>query len=287
MRESAKQKASQMSDPSGGTAAEHVPYDATTFFESFYKLSIQGTPDDRSTVDITTDMEIRFHYNATENAILHAMSRLNPPPPRVMTKAWAEAHRRRRLRQLDVGTGAGHWIDFFRQVLLVSESVGVEITPTMADFLTCKYADESGVRILQADVCDDSFTTDRIGGPVDYITAIGVMFHIVDDRLWEKALHNLAATLKPGGILFVGGEFGVTTRNIQFHGKDDFSNWRDYNKAATQGQVRVNKRVRSLSDWHAAADAAGLRIVDLVRTDREPAFTTPENDILVLGKVTV
>ena len=47
--------------------------------------------------------------------------------------------------------------------------------------------------------------------------------------------------------------------------------------------MRINKRVRSLADWHRVATEHGLLIADLVRSDKEPELlTTPENDLLVL-----
>lgn len=282
MRESVTQKNAPGRAPSPAGARE-VPYDPAAYFESYYKLSIEGTPDDHSTVDLITDMEIRFHYNATENAILHAMAKLSPPPARALSRAWTAARRRQRLRHLDIGTGAGHWIEFCRDVLLAAESIAVEITPTMAAFLEGKYAGQS-VRVLQTDVAAPDFTADALGGPVDLVTAVGVMFHIVDDAQWEAALRNIAAVMKPGALLFIGGEFGPVTRNVQFHGRDDFASWRDYDAAARAGELRVNKRVRALPTWQQTTAAAGLEIVDLVRSDREPAFTTPENDVLVLRK---
>ena len=124
---------------------------------------------------------------------------------------------------------------------------------------------------------------DSLGAPVDYVSAIGVMFHIVDDAKWLVALKTLAAMLKPSGIMFIGGDFGAVTRNAQFHKTDTFESWRDYSKAeGAESEIRVNKRVRSLAAWQDAAHAAGLSIVDLVRTEAAPSISTPENDVLVL-----
>jgi SAM-dependent methyltransferase len=215
------------------------------------------------------------------------MAKLAPPPERALSRAWTRARRRLGLRHLDVGSGAGHWIDFGRDVLLASESIAVELTPTMASFLADKYAAHPAVRVFQSDVSAPDFTAEAIGGRVDLVSAIGVMFHIVDDAHWQRALSNLAGVMKAGALLFAGGEFGVSTRNVQFHGRDDFASWRDYDKAGTDGEVRVNKRVRSLAAWHRAAADAGLEVVDLVRSDREPGFTTPENDVLVLRRPAV
>jgi hypothetical protein len=59
------------------------------------------------------------------------------------------------------------------------------------------------------------------------------------------------------------------TRNVQFHRRGNFRNWREFNQPAEGEALRVKKRVRSLSDRHDLANACGLKIVDLVRSERE------------------
>jgi len=95
--------------------------------------------------------------------------------------AWEMLLKRRGLRLLDLGSGTGHWIDFFREVLLVTEVVGVEITERMAEHLRTKYIGDANVKILETDIAAPELSLNAIGGPVDYISAIGIMFHIVDD----------------------------------------------------------------------------------------------------------
>ena len=139
--------------------------------------------------------------------------------------------------------------------------------------------------VLMEDITSAEFSTGVIGGPVDYITAIGVMFHIVDDERWERAVQNLAAVLKPDGVMFIGGDFGPETRNVQFHRKDEFKDWREHGTAEVpKDEVRINKRVRSLAYWCSVIHAYGLEAIDLVRSDRDPVLTTPENDLLVVKK---
>jgi SAM-dependent methyltransferase len=257
--------------------------DEREFFTSFYKANVRGRITDRTTIGGVTDAETRFHYNCVENSIIRAVARREGPV------AMIEAHRaavlRERRRHVDVGSGAGHWLDFFREVLLASELVGVEITEQVAAHLREKYGGDAGVRVLCCDVVDPQFVDEVLAiGPADSISAIGVMFHIVDDTRWKTALQHLAAVLKPGGVLFVGGEFGTSTRDVQFHGADQFSTWGEFARARAGGTHRVSKRVRSLADWVHAASDAGFEVADLVRSDRDPALTTPENDVLVLEK---
>ena len=101
--------------------------------------------------------------------------------------------------------------------------------------------------VLMEDITSAEFSTGVICGPVDYITAIGVMFHIVDDERWKRAVQNLAAVLKPDGVMFIGGDFGPETRNVQFHRKDEFKDWREHGTAEVpKDEVRINKRVGSV-----------------------------------------
>lgn len=263
---------------------QHVHYSARAYFESYYRATTRGgIPSDRATIGMVSQPESRFHYNVVENSIIKAILRRQPAPRGLFIEATQLAQRQQNLRLLDVGAGTGHWIDFFRDVFQVREAVGVELTECMTSYLQTKYQSDPAVRILRADVAAGTFSAEEIGGPVDYITAIGVMFHIVDDDQWLRALANLGQLLKPGGWMFVGGDFGVETRNVQFHNTDEFVSWSEHARTRPpEGTVLVNKRVRSLSDWHAAATAQGLRIADLVRSDREPGVVTPENDVLVL-----
>ncbi len=262
-----------------------VAYDGARFFKSFYRSNARQAISDRSTIGIDFSlMEARFHYNATENAILKALCRRKPPAHGAMVPTAEKMIRQRRLRLLDLGAGTGHWIDFFRDAVLVSDVSAVEIVDQMADYLRQKYRGDEDIRILQRDICEPGFSVDDIGDPVDFISAIGIMFHIVDDDLWQGLICKLATMLKGDGLIFVGGDFGSETRNVQFHKTDDFETWREFFRAEGSGpEIKVNKRVRSLADWQRAAARAGLVIVDLVRTDCHPAISTPENDILVLA----
>ncbi len=261
-----------------------VAYDEATFFDSFYKSSARHEVSDRITIGNDFSLvESRFHYNSVENSILQALSRRTPPAHGSTVTASEAIARRRKYRLLDIGSATGHWIDFFRDVLLVAEAEAVEITDFMADHLRAKYPGDAGVRVHKADIAAEDFEIGTLGAPVDFISAIGVMFHIVDDAKWLVALKTLAAMLKPSGIMFIGGDFGAVTRNAQFHKVDKFESWRDYSKAeVAESEIRVNKRVRSLTAWQEAATAAGLSIVDVVRSNLEPAISTPENDVLVL-----
>jgi SAM-dependent methyltransferase len=181
-----------------GDVAE-VPCDERVYFESFYKANVRGRPEDRMTIVIVAEPEARFHYNALENSLLRAFARVQPVARGATVEAWRMFQQRAELRHLDIGSGTGHWVDFFRAVYLVASSTAVEVVPHMAEHLRGKYAG-SPVSVVEANVAEPEFAALDLGGDFDLISAIGVMFHIVDDARWARAVHQLAARLKPGAM---------------------------------------------------------------------------------------
>lgn len=262
-------------------------YDQSKFFESFYNVDSGTEFDDRSTIGhMVTRPASRFHYNAVENGIIRSIAHREPPPYGSQVRLWEFAQTRKGLRLLDVGSGTGHWIDFFVDAHYVGDVVGLEVASNVRKFLIEKYADRPRVEIKDADVSSPDFLASDLGEPFDYISAIGVLFHITDDAGWRQALRNLRSVLSPEGLIFAGGDFGWQTRNVQFHRVDEFDDWAAQTADANAHKAFVNKRVRSLADWHAAAAEADLAILDLVRVETDWAIHTPENDLLVLGPAT-
>lgn len=270
--------------PSPEEAAKAAPYQSEVFFDSYYR-SLNEAITDRGTIGtFITELDSRFHYNAMENAIIRGVARLESLPRGRAVRAWEYMRRRQRLRSLDIGSGAGHWINFFRDVLYVTEVVGCEIAPPVLDHLRSRFAAIPDVRILHHNLSDGALPQQIVADGFDYISAIGVMFHIVDDGSWERAIRHLGEATKPGGLLFFGGEFGTATRNVQFHKIDRFDSFEALRDAGATPGYRVNKKVRSLADWDRAAARCGLVIVDLIRSESDWAIMTPENDLLILQR---
>ena len=197
----------------------------------------------------------RYHYNAVENAVLECLIGLElPASPHV----------------LDIGSGAGHWIDFYRDLFSAERVVGVELRPAVVDLLNENYASAEGVIVVAADVSDQL----PIDGHFDIVNAIGVMFHIVDDDRWRHALQNVAARLRPGGILIAGGQFGPITHDVGFA-----------YAGSPDGGRRVLKRLRSRSEWRRAGHSAGLKHERYVRARRFRQFDTPEANIMLFRRI--
>lgn len=239
------------------------PYDAKAFFESWHRAT--GDLSDAATIAAgKSPLESKYHYNAVENSIIECLARRALPRP---------------LTVLDIGTGAGHWIDFYSEVFRAERIVGVEISSPAAGVLREKYHAD-GVEIVEGDVSLPDF---ELGERFGIVNAVGVMFHIIDDERWTTAVRNLTKHLQPDGVLVVGGQFGLVTQNVQFHRTDSFRSWEEFRGAAGGGATLVNKRIRSLRRWRECARAAGLEIECLKRTRGDRDIQTPENNILVLA----
>jgi SAM-dependent methyltransferase len=243
-----------------------VPYDAKRFFESWHQASPESLSDADTIASARSALATRFHYNAVENSIIDCLAARALPTP---------------LRVLDVGSGAGHWIDFYLEVFGAEEVVGLEISEPAVRVLERRYASTPVVTVVEADVADPAFA---LGREFDVVNAIGVMFHIVEDERWERAVAALGRHLAPGGALVIGGQFGLVTRNVQFHRTDEFSSWEEF-RAASSETALVNKRIRSLRRWRRCARRAGLRVECLRRTRPSARLETPENNVLVLAPV--
>ena len=170
--------------------------------------------------------ETRYHYNLVENGIIDILRRHAP--------------RVRGNSVLDVGAGTGHWIDFFHHVL-ESEVTAVDFSSLSVERLKQRHRGDSSVEVLKLDISEPEAS---LHGRFDVINAIGVMFHIVDDDRWRRAVANLCGYLRSGGVAIVGGEFGSRTEDLG-----------------------VMRRVRSLAEWDAAIGRAGAERVALERFD--------------------
>jgi SAM-dependent methyltransferase len=110
------------------------------------------------------------------------------------------------MRVLDVGSGTGFYVDQWRD-LGIKQIVGLDLTETAASQLKTAYPD---MEFVVADVGAESVPLDQ--GLFDAVSAFDVLFHIVDDDRYGRALQNISGLLKPGG-------FFVWSDNFLRHGR--------------------------------------------------------------------
>ncbi len=241
-------------------------FNPNIFFNSYYNHVFQYDKSDSATISLNYNkISTKYHYNNIEISIIKYLSINNQINERELTI-------------LDIGSGTGHWIDFYQSILNVKNIIGCEISSVCADFLKEKYKNDEKVKIEISDILDIKDYENKF----DVINAIGVVFHIVDDNKWEKTIINCSKMLKKDGILIVGGNFGLVTQNVQFHKSD--SNLFTENESINNNVYLVNKRIRSLYKWKKLIKKAGLQYIEVIKTNSYSRIRTPENNILIAIK---
>lgn len=132
---------------------------------------------------------------------------------------------------LDIGSGTGFYVDRWHE-LGVRSVTGADITDTAVNALQERHPGDTFVRM---DVGDESVGLD---GQFDAVSCMDVLFHIVDDERFDRALRNVAGLVRPGGHFLFSDNF--------LHGRE----------------IRMQHQVsRSLEDITRGLEAAGLEIV--------------------------
>jgi len=111
-------------------------------------------------------------------------------------------------KALDVGCGSGFYIERWKE-LNIGSLVGIDITKIAIDELAARHP---GYLFYQMDISEEVLPI--IDMQFDFISAFDVLFHIVDDSKFEKAVYNIYLLLKPGGLLLWSDNFlhGQTLR---------------------------------------------------------------------------
>jgi SAM-dependent methyltransferase len=105
-------------------------------------------------------------------------------------------------RVLDIGSGTGFYLDLWRE-LGVKSVTGSDLTTAAREALRRKF----DVPIIELDIGASHLSLQE---RYDAISAMDVLFHIVDDERYSTAFHNIASLLVPGGIF-------VFTDNLLHH----------------------------------------------------------------------
>lgn len=146
--------------------------------------------------------------------------------------------RREPGRVLDIGSGTGIWIDFWKAAG-VTHLEGADLTDASVGYLSQKYPD---VSFRRADIGGE---LPAQGGSFDVVSAMSVLLHIVDDARWRTAFANVQRLLRPGG-------HAVLIEPVVAHG------WH-----GPPFGPESNSRARPLSEYRRAITDAGLEVVDV------------------------
>jgi SAM-dependent methyltransferase len=214
----------------------------------------EGVSDKQTIAPKKNDSYATYHYNSIELLILRHI--LNSPKKIDFSQ----------VKLLDIGSGAGHWIDFWKKQGVVHID-SVDVSKSSFNFLVNKYQDDNNVNISHGKVGDVLKSNHN---KYTIVSAIGVMFHIVDDQEWIETIQKIYDSLEKGGIFIVGGHFGLLDGlNVQIDNGE------------------VNKRLRSKWNWARSLRRTGFKTYRLYRNYSylKTRQTFPENSILIAEKV--
>ena len=106
---------------------------------------------------------------------------------------------------LDVGCGTGFYVGLWKNQIGVGHITGIDITNIAIENLKGKFPD---AEFYRADVSSDADIAFLIGTKeFDVVSAFDVLFHIVDDNRYEKAIKNIHSMLKSNGIFVFSDNF--------------------------------------------------------------------------------
>jgi SAM-dependent methyltransferase len=97
----------------------------------------------------------------------------------------------------EVGVGSGAYVRFWR-TRGIARLTGLDITRVSVESLTARYPEYT---FLQCDIGMD--LPDEAPRDHHLVTAFDVLFHIVDDGHFARAIANLTALARPGGRLLI------------------------------------------------------------------------------------
>jgi SAM-dependent methyltransferase len=208
---------------------------------------------DRKTIFSTKNrMSARYHYASIELQILKYFFNKG-----ILTD---------QSTLVDIGSGAGHWIDFYRS-LGVTRVIGMDVSLSAINFLKEKYSDNAGVALHHGKAFK---ILEGFEETADFVNAIGVMFHIVDDLEWNSTIKAVAKVLRKGGLFIAGGHFGLLD-NLDLSINSD---GQIYKRLRSRGHWRKVLRKEGFSNIQFQSNHAYLWIND----------TLPESNILIATK---
>jgi SAM-dependent methyltransferase len=98
---------------------------------------------------------------------------------------------------LDIGSGSGHWVDYFLRIFSNIENIDAcEISKTRCEYLSNKYTNEK-----RKDIHNVSAEVFPVTMNFDIVCMIGCAFHIVDDKVLLDVLSKIGSVLNNSSVL--------------------------------------------------------------------------------------
>jgi 2-polyprenyl-3-methyl-5-hydroxy-6-metoxy-1,4-benzoquinol methylase len=104
---------------------------------------------------------------------------------------------------LDIGSGTGFYIQAWRELGCTSIT-GVDITPTSVENLKKTFPKQ---HFFQCDIGDTAFNTNAQFARYDMVSAMDVLFHIVDDKRFEQSVKNISSLINKNGYFIYSDNF--------------------------------------------------------------------------------
>jgi SAM-dependent methyltransferase len=167
---------------------------------------------------------------------------------------------------LDIGSGSGHWIDFFDSLGAV-KAIGMDVSHSSVQYLKDKYINSNNVIIHYGKAVDIIYNQDE---SFDVVNAVGVMFHIIDDSEWINTIQAVRKVLSQNGLFIISGHFGLIDGvNVQVDQND-----------------QINKRLRSRRRWMKILRQNGFTHIKFYKNNAylKIGDTLPENNVLIASK---
>jgi len=211
-------------------------------FEALY----QSTPDTHDAVTVDPNFpraNARYHYIGIEKRIIEYLYK----------------HKFQPNTLLDVGTGFGHWVQFYNEVYQARYVVACDISTTA--ILGLRGEGKNCFPIV-GDVFSPALSKWRF----DLINGIGVFHHIIDESEWRQTLLRCYDLLKRGGLLIASGPMRETG-DIQTYPKPP-------------------KRARQYRYWRKTLLDAGFNTIDFVFQDtkNQHKIHVPQSDLVFAWK---
>ncbi len=199
-----------------------------------------------------SDLSTRHHYSSVELMILRHL--------------YNSGTDLSGSRVLDIGSGAGHWIEFYKS-LGAKTITGLDVSRSCVNFLESRFKADENITIHHGKASE---ILEKLSGEFDLINAIGVMFHIVDDSDWARTVKLIGQSLRQNGLFVASGHFGLLdglNAQIDEHGK-------------------FNKRLRSYRNWKRCLEKSEFSRVYFYKNSANAKIDDyqPENNVLIASK---